>query len=106
MTICRFGECAFFDHTSWTKLAFGMDAVAQSFSGSERQAPSLLQMSLRFSKIMELQALSGTAPSGNTEARLHQAILEFNCSAGLNHKHALDSEKERSVLNLIVGTSK
>ncbi|CAJ1348206.1 unnamed protein product [Effrenium voratum] len=94
-------------------LAFGMDAVAQSFRnmslsfrGSERQAPSLLQMSLRFSKIMELQALSGTAPSGNTEARLHQAILEFNCSAGLNHKHALDSEKERSVLNLIVGTSK
>ena len=44
--------------------------------------------------------------TGNTEARLKKVIQQFNGSAGLHVKHQVDSEKERTILNLIIGTSK
>ena len=77
--------------------------LSLSFRGSERQPPSVLQMALRFSKVMERQAATMT---GNTESRLKKVIGLFNASKGLHVKHQIDSEKERTVLNLIVGTCK
>ena len=77
--------------------------LSLSFRGAERQAPSVLQIALRFSKIMERQ--SGSM-SGNTEARLKRVVASFNASPGLHVKHQLDADKERTVLNLIVGTCK
>ena len=44
--------------------------------------------------------------TGNTEARLKKVIQQFNGSAGLHVKHQVDSDKERTILNLIIGTSK
>ncbi|CAK8986598.1 Uncharacterized protein SCF082_LOCUS619 [Durusdinium trenchii] len=77
--------------------------MSLSFRGAERQSPSVLQMALRFSVIMERQA---TTMSGNTESRLKKVIKQFNESDGLHVKHQVDSEKERTILNLIVGTCK
>ena len=77
--------------------------LSLSFRGAERQPPSVLQMALRFSVIIDRQASSMT---GNTEARLKKVIQQFNGSAGLHVKHQVDSEKERTILNLIIGTSK
>lgn len=101
-------------HVVWkvvsTKIALGMNKDDQSFRnlslsfrGAERQAPSVLQIALRFSKILERQAAT---LSGNTEARLRRVVAQFNASPGLHVKHQLDADKERTVLNLIVGTSK
>ena len=77
--------------------------LSLSFRGAERQPTSVLQMALRFSVIIDRQASSMT---GNTEARLKKVIQQFNGSAGLHVKHQVDSEKERTILNLIIGTSK
>lgn len=93
-----------------SKVVIGMSKDQQSFRnmslsfrGAERQSPSVLQMALRFSVIMERQA---TTMSGNTESRLKKVIKQFNESDGLHVKHQVDSEKERTILNLIVGTCK
>ena len=77
--------------------------LSLSFRGSERQPPSVLQMALRFSKVMDRGSAS---MSGNTETRLKKVVATFNQSKGLNPKHMLDTEKERTILNLIVGTCK
>ena len=77
--------------------------LSLSFRGAERQAPSVLQIALRFSKIMERQSAS---MAGNTEARLKRVVAAFNSSPGLHVKHQLDSDKERTILNLIIGTCK
>lgn len=77
--------------------------MSLSFRGSERQPPSVLQMALRFSRIMERQS---TTMSGNTETRLKRVVALFNQSKGLHVKHQIDAEKERTVLNLIIGTAK
>ena len=77
--------------------------MSLSFRGSERQAPSVLQMALRFSVVMERQA---STMGGNTEARLKKVIKQFNESSGLHVKHQIDSDKERTILNLIIGTDK
>lgn len=77
--------------------------MSLSFRGQERQAPSVLQMALRFSLVMDRQASS---MSGNTEARLKKVIKQFNESPGLHVKHQIDSDKERTILNLIIGTDK
>ena len=77
--------------------------LALSFRGAERQAPSVLQMALRFSKVMDRQA---SVMNGNTEHRLHKVIAQFNQSPDLHVKHQVDMDKERTILNLIVGTSK
>ncbi|CAK9008793.1 Uncharacterized protein SCF082_LOCUS10019 [Durusdinium trenchii] len=91
-------------------VAIGMNKDQQSFRnmslsfrGAERQAPSALQMALRFSTIMDRQAGS---TAGNTETRLKKVIKQFNSSDGLHVRHQIDADKERSILNLIVGTSK
>ena len=44
--------------------------------------------------------------SGNTESRLNAAIESFNKSTDLNVKHALDEDKRRSILNILIGTTK
>lgn len=77
--------------------------LSLSFRGSERQAPNILQLALRFSKVIERNA-SGS--SGNTEARLKRVIADFNASPGLHVKHQVEGDKERAVLNLIVGSCK
>eukprot|EP00438_Fugacium_kawagutii_P031804 Skav203275 [mRNA] locus=scaffold324:69997:74020:- [translate_table: standard] len=77
--------------------------LSLSYRGSERQAPNVLQMALRFSKVMERQA---STMSGNTEGRLHKVIVQFNQSPGLHVKHQVDGDKERTILNLIIGTCK
>ena len=94
-----------------TKMSLGMTKDAQSFRnlslsfrGSERQPPSILQMALRFSAIMDRQAANGM--TGTTEARLKRVISEFNSSPGLHVKHQVDSDRERTILNLIVGSCK
>ena len=94
-----------------TKMALGMTKDAQSFRnlslsfrGAERQPPSVLQMALRFSAIMDRQAANGM--TSTTEARLKRVIGEFNNSPGLHVKHQVDCDRERTILNLIVGSCK
>ncbi|CAE7889119.1 unnamed protein product, partial [Symbiodinium necroappetens] len=77
--------------------------MALSFRGMERQPPTILQMALRFSRVMELQA---TTVTGSTEARLEAAIEQFNKGSDLNVKHSLDDDKKRSILNILTGTTK
>ena len=77
--------------------------MSLSFRGAERQSPNVLQMALRFSCVMDRQA---DMMGGNTESRLHRVIQQFNCSEGLHIKHQIDADKERTILNLIAGTSK
>ena len=77
--------------------------LALSFRGAERQAPSVLQMALRFSKVIDRQA---ALMNGNTEARLKKVVGQFNQSPDLHVKHQVDQDKERTILNLTVGTSK
>ena len=93
-----------------TEIALGMNKddqsyrnLALSFRGAERQAPSVLQMALRFSKVIERQA---SLMNGNTENRLKKVVAQFNQSQDLHVKHQVDSDKERTILNLIVGTCK
>ncbi|CAK9088579.1 Uncharacterized protein SCF082_LOCUS41831 [Durusdinium trenchii] len=77
--------------------------LSLSFRGAERQSPTVLQMALRFSRVMERQA---DTMAGNTEARLKKVIGQFNESPGLHVKHQIDSDKERTILNLLIGTTK
>lgn len=93
-----------------TEIASGMNKDEQSFRnlslsfrGAERQSPTVLQMALRFSRVMERQA---DTMAGNTEARLKKVIGQFNESPGLHVKHQIDSDKERTILNLLIGTTK
>ena len=104
------GQERFSSLLSCHKVAIGMNKDQQSFRnmslsfrGAERQAPSVLQMALRFSQIMDRQ---GSATSGNTETRLKKVIKQFNSSEGLHVRHQIDADKERSILNLIIGTCK
>ena len=78
-------------------------SMSLSFRGAERQPPTLLQMALRFSRVMELQEMT---VSGNTETRLKAAIDSFNSCGSLNVRHQLDDDKRKSLLNLLVGTTK
>ena len=77
--------------------------ISLSYRGAERQQPNLLQLGLRFSKVMERNA--GEA-SGNTEVRLRKVIQDFNSSPGLHVKHQIHGEKERAIFNLIAGSCK
>lgn len=81
--------------------------LSLSFRGSERQAPSILSLALTFSKVMQDKASTGQH-DGNlgTDARLKGIITEFNESPGVLSKWKIDSEKERAILNLLIGTSK
>lgn len=93
-----------------SKIALSMSADEQtyrnlslSFRGSERQAPNILQLALRFSKVIER---SGASSSGNTDARLRKAVQAFNSSPGLHVKHQIPDEKERAIYNMIAGSCK
>ncbi|CAK9062831.1 Uncharacterized protein SCF082_LOCUS32651 [Durusdinium trenchii] len=80
--------------------------LSLSFRGAERQAPSVLQVGLRFSQIMEQRALDGThATSMTTEERLRDVTAEFNQRGDLHQKNRVDEDRFRSILNLISGTS-
>ena len=64
------------------EIAMGMSKDEQSFRnlslsfrGAERQPPTVLQMALRFSNVMERQSAS---MSGNTESRLKKVVAMFN----------------------------
>lgn len=77
-----------------------------SFRGAERQAPHVLSLALTFSKVMQGCADDGTHPSSwNTSDRLHAVIQSFNDQDGVLSKWAIDDEKEKAVLNLLIGTS-
>lgn len=94
--------------TSGTKLEFCMDSVQQSFRnlglsfrGSERQAPGLFNMALRFSKVMEREATA----SKTMELRLKEVVAAFNSSGSVGPKHQVNKEAEKVILNIIVGTT-
>ena len=92
-------------------MAFGMTASERSFRnltlsyrGSERQPPNVLQLALRFSRVMELD--DGSHPPGtSTEERLMAVVHQFHDSEGLSQRHRMDEDKLRSVYNLIAGSS-
>lgn len=79
--------------------------MSLSFRGSERQAPSSLQLALRFSRILESKATNGEHPSDwNTEQRLTAVVQEFNETSGLQSKHRIEDDRYKAVLNLLTGS--
>ncbi|CAK9073826.1 unnamed protein product [Durusdinium trenchii] len=94
-------------------VAFNMGAthrsfrnITLSFRGAERQAPSALQLALRFSRVLEIYEQEGKRHAEmSTEQRLQDAVSEFNQSPGLQAKHRIEEDRFRAVLNLLSGTS-
>ncbi|CAK9061090.1 Uncharacterized protein SCF082_LOCUS32063, partial [Durusdinium trenchii] len=90
-----------------------MDAVASSytnmmlsFRGGERQPPNVLQMSLRFSAIMETRSMQGLhSKDWSVEDRLRKVVQEFHSTNGMLQKWFLDEDKVQSILNMITATS-
>lgn len=87
-----------------------MDLVQQSyrnlglsFRGSERQAPGLFNMALRFSKVMAME--SQATASKTMEVRLKEVVTAFNSSGSVAPKHQVNKEAEKVILNIIVGTT-
>ena len=72
---------------SWDKDEQSFRNISLSMRGAERQPPTLLQLALRFSCIMDRQP-------------------DVNGSSGLHLKHQVDREKECIIYNLIIGTTK
>ena len=89
-------------NSSWNKDEQSFRNISLSMRGAERQPPTLLQLALRFSCIMDRQPNGG----GSTEVRLRKVVQQFNGSAGLHPKHQVDREKECIIFNLIIGTTK
>lgn len=93
-------------------MTLGNDASSRSFRnlvlsyrGSERQAPNVLQLALKFSRLMELAEQEGRhLPSMSTEDRLRAIISDFHDCPGLATKNQLDEDKTRAILNILVGT--
>ena len=94
------------------EMTLGADAEARSFRnltlsyrGAERQPPNVLQLGLRFSRLMELAEASGKhTPSMGTEERLRAVINDWHNSPGLQNKRKLDEDKIKAVANLVIGT--
>lgn len=87
------------------ELSMSFRNLALSYRGSERQAPSTLQLALRFSRAVEIHQQNGTHPSGWTlEERLRDVVDRFHLASGVTAKHRIDEEKMRALLNLISGT--
>ena len=79
--------------------------ITLSFRGSERQAPSTLQLALRFSRIIEIKATQGLHPEDwSTEQRLSAIVQEFNDTSGLQAKHRIEEDRYKAVLNLLSGS--
>ena len=80
--------------------------ITLSFRGAERQAPSAIQLALRFSRVLEIYEQEGKHHAEmSTEQRLQDAVSEFNQSPGLQAKHRIEEDRFRAVLNLLSGTS-
>lgn len=94
------------------QVAFNMRAadrsfrnITLSFRGSERQAPSSLQLALRFSKILEQYEQEGRHHAQMTvDQRLQDAVDEFNQTPGLQAKHRIEDDRFKAVSNLLSGT--
>lgn len=106
-----FFHCFFCYVCALAKMSFNMDLSTRSFRnlslsyrGSERQAPNCLGLALRFSKIMQAKEAE-FAPGTSTHERLAAVISEFHSTPGLTQKHKLDDDKQRTVYNMIAGTS-
>lgn len=77
-----------------------------SYRGSERQPPSALSVALFFSGIMQAKSEDGTHDkSMSTESRLKAVIAEYHDQPGVLARYRIDPDKERAILNLVVGTS-
>lgn len=95
------------------EVRMNMDAVASSytnmmlsFRGGERQPPNVLQMSLRFSAIMETRSMQGLhSKDWSAEDRLRKVVQEFHSTNGMLQKWFLDEDKVHSILNMITATS-
>lgn len=80
--------------------------IQLSYRGSERQPPSVSQLALHFSKVMSEHAESGKHdPSWTTTQRLKAAIHGFHQSEGTLSKWQIDDDKEKSITNLLVGST-
>ncbi|CAK9083772.1 unnamed protein product, partial [Durusdinium trenchii] len=105
-------ESMLFGGVDLNRVSFNMGAadrsfrnMSLSFRGSERQAPSTLQLALRFSRILELYEQEGRHHAEmSVEQRLTDAVQQFHDSAGLQSKHRIEEERFRAVLNLLSGT--
>ncbi|CAK9066119.1 Uncharacterized protein SCF082_LOCUS33720, partial [Durusdinium trenchii] len=94
-------------------VRMNMDAFASSytnmmlsFRGGERQPPNVLQMSLRFSAIMETRSMQGLhSKDWSAEDRLRKVVQEFHSTNGMLQKWFLDEDKVQSILNMITATS-
>ena len=91
-------------------MNYNLDASARSYRnltlsyrGSERQSPNCLQLALRFSRIMEAKK-SEHPPGTSTWDRLQSVIMGFHNDHGLQAKHRLDEDKQKTVFNMISGT--
>ena len=79
--------------------------ISLSFWGSERQAPSTLQLALRFSRILELREKEGRHhPDMTMEQCLMDVTNEFNESPGLQAKHRVEDDRFKAVPNLLTGS--
>ena len=80
--------------------------LALSYRGAERQAPSILSLALTFSSIMRSKSDEGShSKSLTTEERLQLIIQEWHAQPGVIAKWHLDESKQKSVLNMLVGTT-
>eukprot|EP00438_Fugacium_kawagutii_P012420 Skav215474 [mRNA] locus=scaffold1089:880060:886109:- [translate_table: standard] len=86
-------------------ISGGFVNMMLSYRGSERQAPNVLQMSLRFSAAMDARALQGVHGKDLVpEERLRKVVAEFHETSGMLQRWHLDEDRFVSVLNLITGT--
>ena len=77
-----------------------------SFRGAERQPPHVLSLALMFSRVMQECAENGSHPaSWGTEERLKAVVNAFNSKDGVLAKWAVDEEREKAILNVLVGTT-
>eukprot|EP00438_Fugacium_kawagutii_P010744 Skav218260 [mRNA] locus=scaffold2035:149289:149987:+ [translate_table: standard] len=77
-----------------------------SYRGSERQAPSVLSLALMMSKVIQDAATEGKHdPGWNTEQRLRASITDFHSMDGTLSRWQIDEDKQKAILNLLVGTS-
>ena len=80
--------------------------ITLSFRGSERQAPSTLQLALRFSRVLEIYEHDGRHHADmTTEQRLQDVVTEFNQSSGLQAKHRIEGDRLGAVYNLLTGAT-
>jgi hypothetical protein len=88
-------------------IDYELDGLLLSFQGSERQRPSLLQMSLTFAHcVKELQSSTTNAGGklNSDEKVLINVMHEYNASTS-NVKWQLSDDSQRGIRNMIFGVS-